>query len=251
MDKTLSRKIIGLVVADSRGRCFLNRNKPDNELYESEYIIRPGGRIAWLTLETVKYLKTVQKNDIVIIQICAGINDLTRKTTHAGGTEIIPNERHHLWYQLLDLVYECKRAHVNSIISFASIPVIDFKAAKQHYMKIRKLHTSAYTDEDSQTHQKWISDTVRQLNHNIHIHNSQEQTIIDVGAVKPNDLYWHQYVEKQGNKRKHDEYPTRRIVNGALTDGIHPAPYVQDKWYEATHNNFVKIMEKIRKLESA
>jgi hypothetical protein len=186
-----------------------------------------------------------------MIQFCAGINDLTTRIRHKDGQEIIPKTNQHLWPSISSFAVKVKEVHARSIVCIATIPILDFAAAQSHYIKVGKLRRSRYSSEQTKAHQSDLSHTVKTINEKIHEFNVREQEIIGLGKIKPLDLYWHQYVEKQCGKKQSSQLGKRRIVRSALIDGIHPTPRVQEKWFEITHANLLKLCTKIKVLKQS
>jgi hypothetical protein len=249
MDIDVRKKPIAIVVADSRGRVFRSKEPENKEKYTTINIIKPGATTAVLTRATTSYLGSIPSSTPVLIQFCTGINDLTRRVQHENGTELVPKSDQSLWFLLADFIYEVKRAHANTIIGIASIPMISFEAVKRHYIKIGKLKTSCFSDSDTATHQESLSQTIKEINKKIHEHNSIEQTLTGLGKIRPLDLYWHQFVEKDCRSKQKTTRRRRMVVN-ALTDGIHPAEHIKAKWFELTHANFLKMYTKIETLKA-
>jgi hypothetical protein len=241
-----------VLVCDSRGHPFIKLKALNADKYYTSYIIRRGARVYDLYLDTIKQLCRIKEDGhkgLVPVILCGGINELTELEKHSGGTELRINRNQNLKRSLQYFKEELRQLFPNTVITIASIPVVDFVAANEHYTKVGKLWHPKYTVEDLVSFQGELSTTLREINHWIFLENQKAQITVEIGTFTANQLYLHQYVEKLNSKTTVNgrKIMKRRIAPNALADGIHPTENLVNKWHTAIHENFMKTMHKIDK----
>jgi hypothetical protein len=241
------RKIKCVIVADSRGTPFRTLSTPNKDKYSIEYLIRRGATIRDLLTDTLYFLYASAFKGYFIILLCAGINNLTKLNRHEGGIELTINERQNVIVELENYKSSVRKQFPRCVISFASIPIVDFHAANKHYISSGKLRFAKQTLEQLDKCQDSVSDSLKAINHWIFCENQIKQPLEGIGCIGARQLYLHQYVEKTNSKRTKSgrKVIKRRICPNALIDGIHPTYDLAVKWYDAIHANFLKIIEEI------
>ena len=145
-----------------------------------------------------------------------------------------------------DLKAKIRRFHPRSIVGVATIPIISFAKAQEHYKAIKQLHTAKYDETQLQSMQKRLSDLLATINTDLSHLNSEPQEIPGVGHFYASQLFLHQDIEKQViRKSKSKRTVIKRIPDKKLTDGVHPSEAVNEVWYMALHENYMKIISAV------
>lgn len=236
-----------VIVSDSRGSKFPELGNFNQGTYSTHYLSYRGAKIPFLRDRTVEFLSKQPKDCFFIVILCAGINELTRKIQHDGGTEIALNSNQILIINLLRFKEKVRADFPNSLVTIASIPIIDIIAANAHYVNTGRLCRPMLTETELDSLQLELSDTLRIINNRIFTENKHQQYIPGKGLVLPNQIYLHQYVEKMKTKvlKNGRKIIKRRISPTALIDGIHPSVELTIKWLQGIHENALKQYNKL------
>jgi hypothetical protein len=239
-----------LVVADSRGSNFVKHKLYNISHYQTHYVISRGAKIEDLKLRTLSGLKAMPKSSIVLIFLCAGINELTKRDFHSGGCELIAADSNNLVENIIDFKTCVKQQHPKAIVTIGTIATVDLIAANKHYKEKGKLWSSKYSDEEIKTFQDKIDCTLREINHIIFEENKKPQELCEIGYIVPHQLYLHQRVQRLFSKTKSNgrKIIKRRISPGSLVDGIHVSDSVCLNWIQTIHANSMKILKDIADL---
>jgi hypothetical protein len=245
-------KFYGVIVSDSRAAKFESKTAVNTDRYESVYVVRRGGTVLDLKPRVLSLVRSLTKepNVIVLLQIAAGINELTIREQHEGGREIFPRETTYVWENILDLKERARRISNRVLCSIATIPIISLVQSQQHYMKIGWLKHPKYSAEKTNSQQESLSRRVQDINKQIIEENRKPQNIGNIGDIFPKQRFWSQNIEKSSTKRKQDGSITvkRRIPLGALPDGVHANDNIIDIWYRSSHENFKREVEAIENM---
>jgi hypothetical protein len=236
-----------LIVTDSRGKIFVEKEPENQDLYITYNIVVSGARIPQLLSETLVRLSTFPTKDIFMVRLGAGINELTKKIHHENGCEVVLNEHPSLWENVLSFKDEIRRTHPNTLVSLCTIPPVDFEACHKFYIQRGWLKKSILTESSRKAQQEELKSILTHTNHLISVENKKEQLVKGAGFVTPSQLYFHQEIERTFTKRKKDgtKKTTKHIRQDTLVDGIHPTRYVAGKWFELVHINFFKEVHKL------
>jgi hypothetical protein len=239
-----------LIVADSRGSNFAKHRLYNICHYQTHYIISRGAKIGDLKTRTLSGLKAISKNSIVLIFLCAGINEVTKRDFHPGGCELICAESNNLVENLVDFKRSVKQYHPKVVVTIGTIATVDLKAANKHYMDKGKLWSPKYSEEEIKIFQEKVDTSLREINHAIFEENKKPQEIHEIGYTVTHQLYLHQRVQRLFSKTKKDgrKIMKRRISPGSLVDGIHVSDPVCLNWIQTIHANSMKILKDISRL---
>jgi hypothetical protein len=232
-----------IIASDSRCKKFPATNHPNEQLYSTHIIAKSGAKIN--DLEEPIFHKLLQfrgENDVCILHICGGINELTIREKHTWGTELVPNPNQALFLNICDLKTKVRSYFPNTLVAIATIPIISFQYSKIYYKQTGRLLLSKYTEEETKQHQQSLSDTLAEINTCINHENRKNQLIPKIGDCTPSPLYMHQHIEKTCRKRLKDGNSRiiKRIPTNALVDGVHATDTIIQKWYQENHRNLIK-----------
>jgi hypothetical protein len=243
----MSYKFHTIVASDSRAKDFLHWRPPNEELYLTHNIICRGARIDRVGSSIHSCLRRIPVTDIVVVRICAGINELTYKSHHDGGVEITLQPYQNLLQHILQLKESIRKAHPKSLVGIATIPPINFKIAQHHYIDKGLLSKPHQTEEDLKKSQEKLNATIAEINARIIIENKINQYIPELGTAIPTQLFLHQDILKTSIKKTGRRRRIRiHIQDTTLPDGIHPCERVSNKWFAKIHENFVKEIDRVK-----
>ena len=235
--------IHGVMVSDSRGRNFNNYPIVHEALYTTHHVICRGARVPQMQDAVLKELYTIPRSDLIVVYICGGSNELSFKEYHTGGVELAIHKQQQVLTHLLDLKSTIRRKFTNCVVGFSTIPIIDFQKSQKYYESVNALWEPKYSQDDLLSMQQEISANLACINVNLTHQNRFCQYVYDCGMIKPNQLYWHQEIEKcVYRKTSFGKRVKKRIPKGVLLDdGVHPTQKVEDIWHNSLHNDFAKM----------
>jgi hypothetical protein len=243
-----SKRIKTIIVADSRGKIFLQKKPPNEHLYQTYNIVIRGARISHLLQDTICRLKSISKEDIKIVKLCAGINEITKKIRHKSGSEIVVDLEQCLWQHILEYKSAIRVNYPNALVGICTIPPVDLNASLEHYKQKGWLKESVIGEEDRIYQQQQITETLTHINHLIVTENKKPQHIPQVGDITPSQFFFHQEVERTYTRKRKDgsRRTTKHIRTNSLSDGVHPTDEVAQKLFEVMHETIKKEIDKIR-----
>ena len=234
--------IHGVMISDSRGKNFDKYPIVNEALYETHHISCSGARVPQMQNAVLAELSNIPSSDLIILYICGGSNELTFKEYHSGGVELSIHRQQHVLTHLLDLKSIVRRRFPNCVVGYSTIPIISFKKSQAFYQGKGDLWEPKYSCDQLQSMQKDLSNNLACINVNLTHQNRAYQYIPNCGMIKPNQLYWHQEVEKCiYRKTQTTRRVIKRIPDGVLSDGVHATRKVEDVWHRSLHNNFAKM----------
>ena len=241
-----------LIIAGSSRVRDLQFLQPQNaHLYETIIIPNPGGGYIKIADSVIDVLRSDQitNQTLVIVYNIGGLCDVTEKIYHEGGCELSIREYITAIENANDAKLMIRGSHPNTIVSFATIPVIDFAKAKKHYQSHNKLWKSRFSNDTTKQMQKDLSDILANLNKEISILNQVPQAVQSFDLINPSQILIHHQVEKTSyTKRGELKVNVRKhIPTKALPDGVHQARYISIKWFDFIHKCMAKLIPSIRR----
>ena len=197
----MSPKTHALLIADSRAHNFDNYRRPCALPYECHYIIERGGTTESLNTLVVEYLQSGQiPNDVnLIVKIAAGINNTTSWVPHQNTYVLAHKQDNNTLNGLIRLRKTILDMFPNAVISFITIPPVDFNKYREH----RELDTNTEGSTEQISHLDCILELNKML---IELNRSQTQL-----KHAPHTSCWHSDVIRCSKKRKRDSRYRRKI----------------------------------------
>lgn len=240
-------QVHAIVAADSRAKGFLRRPVVNDHLYESHYVVCPGGDVHAVGVKLHKLVNTLPTSSLVLIRIACGINEITYKDKHDGGTELALRPHQDVLYHLRQLKASIKLSHPRVHVAFATIPPINFTIAQQYYLKRGWLRNPKYTNDTLSKFQSELSSILANVNRELCRENISPQYIPGWGSSSGSQSFWHQEVEKVAHRKRSGKLvKVKRIPLCALPDGVHAEDSIVNGWFSRTHQNFKKDLIKIK-----
>lgn len=237
----MASRVHTILAADSRARPFLEREACNSSIYQSHLVVCPGAKVDKIKQKTIQKLSNIPQGDLVLIRIAGGINELTLREYHVGGVELCLQRPQYLIHNLLKFKDEIKSAHPISLVSFATIPIINFVAAQKHYIDTGKLWQPKYSYQQLTAFQTELSDSLANINTRLIVENRKLQYVPGWATTSCSQLYWHQDIEKLAKRKRGGKWiNVKRIRWTALPDGVHPSSGIAKTWYNRVHDNFKK-----------
>ena len=239
-----------IIATDSRGREFENFASPNQEVYETVYIVKRGGKVHNVGEDILTELAKITHETVVIIIFGAGINNCTLKLRHFGGTEIVPLTQTSVLNEIRKVRLRVHAAHPNTLFDVATIPMIHLAHSNKFAAEHNQLWATRFTDEQHLDHQIVLSENVGIANKGIIELNNTPQSLAICGVVRSPQLYWHQKIERDSYKRsqldREKKRQTKRISWNATVDGVHATEEIAVKWYNTAHDNILKCCKSIQ-----
>jgi hypothetical protein len=149
--------------------------------------------------------------------------------------------------ELLKTKEQIRAIHPTSLVSFATIPTINFRKAQQFYLCQGFLKKPKYNDEQLAAFQQSLSDILDRINTRLIKENRIVQYIPLWGLCVCTQSFWHQEIEKVGRrKRKGIIHKAKHVPWNALIDGVHPNDSIADGWFVRLHEGFKKDLIRIK-----
>ena len=174
------------------------------------------------------------------MKIAAGVNNLTIKRNKGRAYELVPSAAtaRDVLNDLVNLKGEIKKARPDAIVSFITIPPINFFQQLKFWVDKKKLPNPTYDIDDRKTFQQSHEIIIAYINKNINQLNHQVQL-----GVTCQTASWHTEVLKtQKGKTK--------LIACSLYDGVHGADDVKRKWHAKFHKSIQKEIEQIQQLSN-
>jgi hypothetical protein len=184
-----------------------------------------------------------------LIKIACGINNITLKESHVGGTEISLRDvdEQEILTDPLKIKEKVKAIHPTSLVSFATIPAVHFAKAQEFYINQGYLKIPKHNPDELAVFQERLSVTLDKINTRLIQENRILQYIPLWGVCQCSQAYWHQEVEKIGKrKRAGTVIKIKRVPWNALTDGIHPNDQIACGWFIRLHQDFKRDIIRIK-----
>jgi hypothetical protein len=233
-----------IIASDSRARDFplwQEQSRHNSHLYRTHFVICRGGNIDRILNKTLELLKSIENTDLILVLLMGGICEITIREHHTHGTELAVRKAIHIEKNILKFKELVRAIVPNCLVSIATIPIVDFAKAKQHYYKVGKLSQSEYSEEETLQQQKTLSEKLASINHFITEQNKKLQLIPKFGITNPCQRYLHQAIEKTTTKRRGaSKISVKRIPQTALVDGVHGSEHICRNWFNIVHECFVK-----------
>jgi hypothetical protein len=141
-------KVHAIVAADSRARGFMRKPAKNKSLYYTHNVICPGGNSEIICSRLTELVSSIPTTDLIIVRVACGINELTVKEQHSGGTELSLRENENVLQNLRLLKGNLKLSHPRVHVGFATIPIISFMVAQKHYLSKGWLTKPKYNQKE-------------------------------------------------------------------------------------------------------
>ena len=231
--------IHAILIADSRASNFPSLDTDKHYTYVPHYISIPGAKITNLLSQSLEEIEQIPKeNTKLLIKIAAGINDLTVKRNNGHGYELAPSSTttRAVLNRLLNIKEEIKKKRPDAIISFVTIPPINFYQQLRFWVDKKRLQKPIYDYTKRKTFQTAHEITIADINKNINSLNHRKQH-----GVTCQTASWHTEVLKtQKGKTK--------LIACSLYDGVHGTIEVKKKWHAKFHQAIQKEIKQIQDL---
>ena len=165
-----------------------------------------------------------------------GINNLTIKINTKCSYELAPSAttaRDVLNY-LINIKEEIKKKRPDAIVSFVTIPPINFYQQLKYWTNKKRLPHPIYDYEDRNTFQKAHEIIVADINKNINSLNHREQHGITYQRAS-----WHTEVLKTHKGKT-------MLIACSLYDGVHGTEDVKKKWHVKFHQAIQKEIKQLQ-----
>ena len=240
--------VYAVYVTDSRGKAFSDFPVPNKDKYITIPVVKSGYKLHQLERAVCNEVKSIHKDDLVLVFLAGGINDCTYRVTHEGGRELSINVENQVVPRLYQFQDALHNAHWNTLLDVATIPLISFKKSQAHYKSIHQLYQSKYTVQETVALQEKFGLMIDDIKNQIIEFNDTPQYLNSWGYTKAPQCYWHQRVQKTTYSRNSQGEKVnikQRIPDTALPDGIHPSEEVAQRWYDAMHSCFLKMIDRM------
>lgn len=215
-----------VLIADSRARGFSEYDQGKLYTYTTHYVIKPGATIQRLKDDALALIQSIPSTDTtLIVVIAAGINNLTNKIDKDHGYEISPSTAtaSQITTALLDLKWEIKDARPSALVTFATIPPVNFLLQLKYWQSRDCIQTPIHPESDRLEFQKSHETIINDINSRICEINYNEQSGIHCQTTS-----WHSAVLRRQRGKN-------RLIVSALSDGIHGTEEVKRKWHQGFH----------------
>ena len=212
-----------LFVADSRGHKFSNYSKPVDKAFSFtvNFVAIRGAKMYNLVGPTIRKLNSCNASDHIVVQLAAGINDLTAFQYNVAHERRVLKPSNHtaesVFQELNQFKSAIQTARPNTLVTFATIPPMSF--AK--FQSSKKLCAPIISKEDIHTFQHHHDSIVDEVNERIITHNSIPQC-----GIVLRTLSWHNTIRKvekrtrrnkiTHSKRNHFVHAWRLKIKAAL-----------------------------------
>lgn len=231
-----NHKYHAILLADSRARGFTNLDQGKFYTYDVHYVVRPGYTIRDLTADALTLVRNISPdNTTLLIKIAAGINNLTLKINRRRAYEIAPSTAtaNTVLAELVNLKRAIKEIRPDAIVSYMTIPPVNFIQQLSYWQEKRCLPFPIYTQEERLEFQEAHEIIVSDINQNIKELNYNEQRGIHCQTSS-----WHSAVLRR--QRGKD-----RLIVSALIDGIHGSNSSKIKWHRGFHQAIQKEISRL------
>jgi hypothetical protein len=243
----MDREIHAIIATDSRGKNFVSKAAPNSDIYQTHNLVCRGARIDRVSSAIFSCLRRINPSSLVLVRICAGINELTYKYHHKDGNELVPHIQQNVIQHLLQLKEKIRRKFPSALVGIATIPIVNLAQSKLHYMEKGWLSKPLYDESQTLQHQRELSITISNINARIVRENSLRQYIPEIGLVLPTQLFLNQDIEKVSIRKKGGKRRLRKHIQiSSLPDGVHPSDRISDKWFNCIHENFKRELDRIK-----
>ena len=228
-----------ILVADSRARGFQDFDKGKCYTYVTQYICKPGARISDLTEQAVSAISDIPKdNTRVIVKIAAGVNNLTIKVPRRRSYELTPAHditADEIIDELTKLKNDIKDCRTDAIISFMTIPPINFLQQLHYAQSTNRLPFPIYTEGERIGFQDSHQELVQEINQKINKLNHQTQE-----GIRCQTASWHSEVTRRQRGQL-------RLIVSSLYDGVHGTDKTKAKWHRSFHQAVLKEIAQLQR----
>ena len=149
--------------------------------------------------------------------VSAGICDFTSKITHSSGTEIhYPISKLDAVISTLEEITALSVQELQCHIKFAAIPPASLMNYRAHQIRMGRLASSIFSDEELQKQQKQLEDDINQVNNYIYQLNDRH----NVRTIKLEKNMIKSSIKKRGRKNLNRKIITKFVYHD-LYDGVH------------------------------
>ena len=118
---------------------------PKSKCLSTINVIKREATVYNLEQLVLEELHNILHSNIVVVYLCAGINELTFKEYNAGGVQIVLHTRQSVVDNLISLKHIIRRSFPRSVVGLAIIPIISFKYTQAYNKKIHHLNLPTMT----------------------------------------------------------------------------------------------------------
>lgn len=230
----MPRRIHFLFAADSRAYSFDQYKKPADISCHVHFIIKRGAVVEDLISPTLAKIRRWGIDDVIIIRLAAGINNLTELYSLFPNTKKVLRRSTVTADDLLHQFAQFKRAvhrvRPNALVGLTTIAPASFA----RFQTYKQLAVPILDDEALQTNQQELDSIIDTVNATIKTINTTPQHGFTLRT-----LSWHTAVRKTTKRRGryHINYAVRNNF-APLYDGLHAKSTLKRKWYKLVYQVF-------------